>query len=68
MGICILIAHANDFQQAGGRYCPLGKVDQEHLIDKIVDSLGKADKPIQSRMVENLASLKLILAEELEKD
>ncbi|HVP26660.1 MAG TPA: catalase [Candidatus Bathyarchaeia archaeon] len=49
------ISLTNDFQQAGERYRSLGKVDQEHLIDNIVDSLGKADKPIQQRMVENLA-------------
>jgi catalase len=44
----------NDFEQAGERYRSLGKVDQDHLVDNIVDSLGKADKPIQQRMVENL--------------
>ena len=44
----------NDFQQAGERYRSLSKVDQEHLIDNIADSLGKADKPIQERMVANL--------------
>jgi catalase len=49
------ISLTNDFQQAGERYRSLGKVDQEHLIDNIVDSLGKADTPIQQRMVENLA-------------
>jgi catalase len=45
----------NNFQQAGERYRSLGKVDQEHLVDNIIDSLEKADKPIQQRMVENLA-------------
>jgi catalase len=45
----------NDFEQAGERYRSLSKMDQEHLVDNIVDSLGKADKPIQQRMVENLA-------------
>jgi len=48
------ISLTNDFEQAGGRYRSLGKVDQDHLVDNIVDSLGKADKPIQQRMVENL--------------
>jgi catalase len=48
------ISITNDFQQAGERYRSLGKVDQEHLVDNIVDSLGKADKPIQERMVKNL--------------
>jgi catalase len=43
----------NDFQQAGERYRSLGKVDQDHLVDNIVDSLGKADKPIQQRMITN---------------
>jgi len=27
---------------------------QDHLVDNTVDSLGKADLPIQKRMVENL--------------
>jgi len=44
----------NDFQQAGQRYRSLSKKDQDHLVDNIVDSLGKADKPIQRRMLENL--------------
>jgi catalase len=48
------ISLTNDFQQAGERYCSLGKVDQEHLIDNITDSLGRADRPIQQRMVKNL--------------
>ena len=39
----------------GERYRSLGKVDQDHLVDNIVDSLRKADKPIQLRMVENLS-------------
>jgi len=49
------ISLTNDFQQAGERYRSLGKVGQEHLIDNIADSLGKADKPIQQRMVRNFA-------------
>jgi catalase len=49
------ISLTNDFEQAGGRYRSLGKIDQDNLIDNIVDSLGKADKPIQRRMVANLA-------------
>jgi catalase len=48
------ISLTNDFEQAGGRYRSLGKIGQDHLIDSIVDSLGKAYKPIQRRMVENL--------------
>jgi catalase len=44
----------NDFEQAGQRYRSLGKVDQAHLVDNIADSLGKANKQIQKRMVENL--------------
>jgi catalase len=47
------IGLTNDFQQAGERYRSLGKVDQDHLVDNIVDSLGKADKPIQQRMITN---------------
>jgi len=48
------ISLTNDFEQAGERYRSLSKVDQDHLVDNIVDSLGKADKPIQQRMVDNL--------------
>jgi catalase len=48
------ISLTNDFKQAGERYRSLSKMDQDHLVDNIVDSLGKADKPIQQRMVENL--------------
>lgn len=48
------ISLANDFQQAGERYHLLGKVDRDHLVGNIVDDLGKADKPIQRRMVKNL--------------
>ena len=44
----------NDFAQAGQRYRSLSKVEQDHLVGNIVDSLGKADKPIQERMVANL--------------
>jgi catalase len=50
------ISLTNDFEQAGELYRSLSKVNQDHLIDNIVDSLGKADKPIQRRMVENLAN------------
>lgn len=48
------ISLTNDFEQAGQRYRSLGKVDQDHLVDNIVDSLGKAGKPIQKRVMENL--------------
>jgi catalase len=48
------ISLTNDFKQAGERYRLLSKIDQDHLVDNIVDSLGKADKPIQQRMVQNL--------------
>ncbi|MGB8311014.1 MAG: catalase-related domain-containing protein, partial [Halobacteriota archaeon] len=41
----------NDFEQAGEKYRSMGTIDQEYLVDNIVDSLGKADKPIQERMV-----------------
>ncbi len=45
----------NDFEQAGELYRSFSKMDQDHLVDNIVDSLGKANKPIQQRMVDNLA-------------
>jgi catalase len=48
------ISLTNDFEQAGERYRFLSKVDRDHLVDNIVDSLSKADKPIQQRMVANL--------------
>jgi catalase len=48
------ISLTNDFEQAGERYRSLSKVDQDHLVDNIVDSLGKADRTIQQRMVKNL--------------
>jgi catalase len=48
------ISLTNDFEQAGERYRSLGKMDQDHLVDNIADSLGKAAKPIRRRMVENL--------------
>jgi len=49
------ISLTDDFEQAGERYRSLSEVDQDHLVNNIVDDLGKADKPIQQRMVENLA-------------
>jgi catalase len=48
------ISLTNDFTQAGERYRSLSKVDQDHLVDNIVDSLSHAEMPIQKRMVENL--------------
>ncbi len=48
------IGLTSDFEQAGRRYRSLGRTDQDHLVDNIVDSLGKAGKPIQRRMAENL--------------
>jgi catalase len=48
------ISLTNDFQQAGERYRSLSKVDQDHLVDNIVDPLGKANKQIQQHMVANL--------------
>lgn len=47
------ISLTNDFGQAGEKYRSLNKIDQGHLIDNIVDSLRKADKPIQERMMSN---------------
>jgi len=43
----------NDFEQAGHKYRSMTKVEREHLIDNIVDSLGKADESIQKRVVVN---------------
>jgi len=48
------VSLTNDFQQAGELYRSLAKIDKEHLVDNISDSLGKANKPIQQRMVANL--------------
>ncbi|MBN1233864.1 MAG: catalase [Candidatus Coatesbacteria bacterium] len=47
------ISKTNDFEQAGEHYRSLSKVDQDHLIDNIVDSLCKVNKEIQMRMIEN---------------
>jgi catalase len=44
----------NDFKQAGERYRSLSKMDEDHLVGNIVDSLCHADKNIQKRMVHNL--------------
>jgi catalase len=48
------ISLTNDFEQAGERYRSLSKVEQDHLVDNIVDSLSAAKKPIQKRMMGNL--------------
>jgi catalase len=48
------IVLTNDFQQAGERYRSLSKMDQDHLMDNIIDSLSHAKPEIQKRMVENL--------------
>jgi catalase len=48
------ISLTNDFAQAGERYRSLSKMDQDHLVDNIADSLDKAEVPIQKRMIENL--------------
>jgi len=50
------ISLTNDFEQAGQRYLSLSKVDQDHLVDNIVDSLCHAEKAIQKRMVGNLTN------------
>ncbi len=49
------ISVTDDFRQAGERYRSMSHTDRDHLIDNIVDDLGKADRPIQERMVENLS-------------
>ncbi|HUV52165.1 MAG TPA: catalase-related domain-containing protein, partial [Dehalococcoidia bacterium] len=61
------ISLTNDFEQSGQRYRSLGKKDQEHLVDNIVDSLGKANKQIQRRMVENLTKANKELGKRVSK-
>jgi catalase len=61
------ISLTNDFKQAGERYRSLSKMDQDHMVDNIMDSLGKADKPIQQRMVENLTKADPELGERVRK-
>lgn len=61
------ISLTNDFQQAGERYRSLSKNDQDHLVDNLVDSLGKADRPIQQRMVANFKKADSDLAERIMK-
>ena len=36
----------DDFEQTGERYRSLSRVDQDHLVDRLLDALGKANKPI----------------------
>lgn len=50
------ISLTDDFTQAGQRYRSLSKIEQDHLVDNIVDDLGKADKPVQNRAVANFAN------------
>ncbi len=61
------ISRTNDFMQAGERYRSLGKVDRDHLVDNIADSLGNAAKPIQERMVSNLRRADAELGERVGK-
>jgi catalase len=44
----------NDFEQAGERYRLISNIDRDHLVDNIIDDLGKTKKEIQKRMVVNL--------------
>ncbi|MDY6907085.1 MAG: catalase [Chloroflexota bacterium] len=61
------ISLTNDFEQAGELYRSFSKVDQEHLVDNIADSLGQADKPIQQRMVDNLTQANAELGKRVAK-
>jgi len=60
VGMMVLNKNPENFfaevEQAGERYHSLDKVGQNHLVGNIVDSLGNAQKPIQKRMLKNLAS------------
>jgi catalase len=47
------ISLTDDFTQAGQHYRSLSKKDRDHLVDNIVDSLGKSNKQIQKRAVDN---------------
>lgn len=47
------ISITNDYIQAGEHYRSLNKKDQDHLIGNIVDSLGRAEKQIQNRMLDH---------------
>jgi len=47
------IGLTSDFKQAGERYRSLDQQDQDHLVDNIVDDLGKTNKSIQKRAVDN---------------
>jgi catalase len=61
------ISRTNDFQQAGERYRSLFKVDQDHLVDNIIDSLCKAGKPIQLRVVSNFEKADAELGKRIKK-
>lgn len=47
------ISITNDYNQAGEHYRSLNKKDQDHLVDNITDSLGRAEKQIQTRMLDH---------------
>ena len=61
------ISLMNDFEQAGDKYRSLSKVERDHLVDNIVDSLGKAARPIQERMVSNLTKADAELGQRVAK-
>lgn len=60
------ISLTNDFEQAGQRYRSLSEIDQDHLVDNIVDSLGHANDTIQLRMISNLMKADTVLGERIE--
>jgi catalase len=62
------ISLTNDFQQAGERYRLLSKIDQDHLVDNIVDSLSKANKPIQLRALGNFEKADSKLGKRIKKE
>jgi len=41
------ISLTSDFEQADGRYRSLSKMERDHLVDNVVEALGKAEKRIQ---------------------
>ncbi|WP_048151059.1 catalase [Methanolacinia paynteri] len=60
------IEKTNDFRQAGERYRSLSKIDQDHLVGNIADSLMHADMEIRKRMIRNLKSADAEMGERVE--
>ncbi|MBU5591455.1 catalase [Clostridium sp. MSJ-4] len=50
------ISKTDDYTQAGDRYRSMSKIDKDHLISNIVESLCYAEKHTQKKMIEHFMS------------